>query len=123
MSEYPTLGVMKSDVPSRAPAPPGRPRPSNPLPGARPLSDARIRSVSELEIDLADTLRRGKVSLSPSLTGDGTPAIPSLIAVWLLSEVGKALGTKRPVNLSRVINRDDLRSVGGVARLLYGVLH
>jgi hypothetical protein len=46
-----------------------------------------------------------------------------LIAVWLLSQVGKAIGTKRPVNLSKVKDRNDLRSVGGVARLLHQALH
>lgn len=123
MSEYPTLEVMKSDVPSLAPPPPGRIPPPTPLPGAHPLSDAGSRSVAELAVDLEDTLRRGKGSLPLSPAGDGTPAVPSLIAVWLLSEVGKALGVKRPVNLSKVTDRDDLRSVGGVARLLHGVLH
>jgi hypothetical protein len=74
-------------------------------------------------LDLEDTLRRGKGSLVLAPAGDGTAAVPSLVAVWLLSEVGKALGIKRPVNLSKVTDRDELRSVGGVARLLHDVLH
>jgi hypothetical protein len=94
-----------------------------PLPGAHPLSDARNRSVAELEVDLEDTLRQCKASLPASPAGDGTRAIPSLIAVWLLSQVGKAIATKRPVNLSKVADLNDLRSVGGVARLLHHALH
>ncbi len=114
---------MKSDVPSLAPAPPGPAPAAAPLPGAHPLADARNRSVAELEIDLEDTLRRGKASLPAAPAGDGTRAIPSLIAVWLLSQVGKAIGTRRPVNLSKVTDRNDLRSVGGVARLLHQAMH
>lgn len=114
---------MKSDVASLAPPPPGSTLPPAPLSGAHPLSDLRSRSVAELTVDLEDTLRRGKGSVPLSPAGDGTPAVPSLIAVWLLSEAGKALGIMRPVNLSTVTDRDDLRSVGGVARLLHAFLH
>lgn len=65
----------------------------------------------------------GRSGLIVTAATDGTPAIPSLIAVWLLNEVGKAIGVKRPVSLSTVINKQDLRSVGGVARLLHQVFH
>lgn len=114
---------MKSDVPSHAPTPPRRGAAVVSLPDARPLTDVRDRSIAELETDLEDTLRRGKASVSLAPADDGTPAISSLIAVWLLSQVGKALGTKRPVNLAKVTDRENLRSVGGVARLLHEVLH
>lgn len=123
MSEYPTLDVMKSDVPSHAPPPPRRGPAPAPRPGARPLTDVRDRSIAELEADLEDTVRRGKAAVALSPGADGTPAIPSLIAVWLLSQVGKALGIKKPVDLRTVDNPEDLRSIGGVARLLHEVLH
>lgn len=123
MSEYRTLDVMKSDVPSSAPPPPRRGSPSIAFPGAPSLSNARDRSVDELEADLEATLHHGKSSLVLSPASDGTPAISSLIAVWLLSQVGKAIGKAKPVNLSQVVDREDLRSVGGVARLLHEVLH
>jgi hypothetical protein len=114
---------MKSDVPSNAPPPPHRGAASLSSAEAPLLSNVRDRSLSELEADLEATLRHGKSSLVLSPAQDGTPAISSLISVWLLSQVGKAIGTAKPVNLSTVTNRDELRSVGGVARLLHGVLH
>lgn len=53
------------------------------------------------------------------LHGNGTPRIPSLVAVWLIGRVSQAYrpGTKL-VRLSRVRDPDVLRSVGGVADLL-----
>lgn len=47
---------------------------------------------------------------------DGTPAIGSMTAVWVLSTIGKAFG-RRLVRLSDV-DRDSLRSIGGLARLI-----
>lgn len=124
MSEYPTLDVMKSDLPSNAP-PPRKRVPATPsAPGTRPLTDVRDRTIAELEADLEDTIRRGKAAIALAPGADGTPGISSMIAVWVLTQVGKALGTnKSPVRLSKVENPEDLRSIGGVARLLHGVLH
>lgn len=124
MSDYPTLYVMKSDVPSNAPPPRGRVPAPAAAPGVAPLSDAPARSCAELERDLEDTIRRGKAAIALTPGEDGTPAISSMIAVWVLSQVGKALGTnKSPVKLSKVENPEDLRSIGGVARLLHAVFH
>ncbi len=62
------------------------------------------------------------MALTPG--ADGTPAISSIISVWVLTQVGKSLGmSKSPVTLSKVENPQDLRSIGGVARLLHEVLH
>jgi hypothetical protein len=44
------------------------------------------------------------------------------VSVWLLSMVGKAVGKPRLVNLSKV-RREELRSIGGVARLVHRTLH
>ena len=53
------------------------------------------------------------------LHGNGTPRIPSLVAVWLIGRVSQAYepGTKL-VKLSRVRDPDVLRSIGGVTDLL-----
>lgn len=115
--------VMKSDVPSLAPPPPGARPADPPVAGSQPLLHARSRSLDQLTHDLEQALRMGRSGLIVTAATDGTPAIPSLIAVWLLNEVGKAIGVKRPVSLSTVINKQDLRSVGGVARLLHQVFH
>lgn len=126
MSEYPTLYVMKSDVPSNVPPPRRRqvtPAPG-PAAGVAPLAAAPSRSRSELERDLEDTIRRGKAAIALTPAEDGTPAISSMVAVWVLTQVGKAIGTdKSPVKLSKVKNPADLRSIGGVARLLHEVFH
>lgn len=123
MSDYPTLIVMNSDVPSVAPPPPGVSPAGAPVASLPPLSEARSRSLDQLTGDLEQALRIGRSGLTTSPAADGTPAIPSLLAVWLLNEVGKAIGVKRPVSLSSVTNKQELRSVGGVARLLFQVFH
>ena len=118
------IGVVKSDVPSNAPRPRRRVPGPAPVPGVAPLADARGRSRAELERDLEDTIRRGKAAIVLSPGDDGTPAISSMIAVWVLTQVGKAVGTNRsPVKLSKVENPEDLRSIGGVARLLHAAFH
>lgn len=48
---------------------------------------------------------------------DGTARVDSMTAVCLLAMVGGAFGQPRLVNLGRV-DREALRSVGGVARLI-----
>lgn len=115
--------VVKSDVPSPAPPPPGS-SPSLPaVSGARPLAEARSRTAQQLERDLENALRTGRSALPLIPGADGTPAIPSLIAVWLITQAGKAVGVQKPVKLSKVTNKQDLRSVGGVARLLHEAFH
>lgn len=47
---------------------------------------------------------------------DGTLAIKSMIAVWILTTVGKAFG-RRLVRL-QAVDANALRSIGGVARLI-----
>lgn len=123
VSEYPTIEVMKSDVPSSAPAPPPTAPITPPGPVTSPLTRARSRSVEELGRDLEQVLRTGHATLELTPAADGTPGIPSLVAVWLLNEVGKAIGVEKPVNLSTITDREELRSVDGVARLLYRTLH
>lgn len=51
---------------------------------------------------------------------DGTLALDSMTAVWVISHVGKAFG-RRLVRLSEVDN-ESLRSVGTVARLIHRVI-
>lgn len=53
---------------------------------------------------------------------DGSPRVPSLVSVWLISQVGNAVGRPKLVNLSKV-RREDLRSLGGVARVVHCALH
>lgn len=123
MSEYPTLNVVKSDIPPNgAIAPPKRKGPASSGP-AVPLADVRSRSAAELEHDLTELLRATRPTcVTTEAAADGTPKVASLVSVWLLSQVGNAVGTPKLVNLSKV-RREELRSIGGVARLVHRTLH
>ena len=55
------------------------------------------------------------------VAGDGSPSISSMVAVWLLSQVGGTVGKPRLVNLASTRGAD-LRSLAGVARVLRGAL-
>jgi len=121
MSEYPTLNVVKSDIAVKgAIAPPKRRGTSAP---AAPLAAVRTRSVAELEQDLSDLLRRAQPTRGLNdLAADGSPRVPSLVSVWLISQVGNAVGRPKLINLAKV-RREELRSIGGVARLIHRTLH
>jgi len=53
---------------------------------------------------------------------DGTPRISSQVAVWLIGRIAQAYGCPKLVNLSRVKDVEALRSLGGLAGLLVGVI-
>lgn len=121
MSEYPTLHVVKSDIAARGRiAPPNRRGPSSPT---APLATVRTRSVAQLERDLTAVLRKAQPTrMFGELAADGSPRVPSLVAVWLISQVGNAVGRPKLLNLSKV-RREELRSIAGVARLVHRTLH
>jgi len=56
------------------------------------------------------------------LAGDGSPKIPSLVAVWLISQVAAAVGIPKLVDIGKV-RRESLRSLAGVAQLLHAAMH
>jgi hypothetical protein len=95
----------------------------HPGPASIQLDPATVCAMSEAEIreqvlEMLACLKRrpmAEVAAGDSHT-DGTLAIGSMIAVWVLSTVGKAFG-RRLVRLSDV-DRESLRSVGGVSRLI-----
>lgn len=92
-------------------------------PSAITLDPVAIQAMTEAELRqetlamLACLKRQPLTELTagPAHT-DGTLAIKSMTAVWILSTVGKAFG-RRLVRLSDV-DADALRSIGGVARLI-----
>jgi hypothetical protein len=88
------------------------------LPAARQPARS-IYSLSEAELVQFFLIRLESATGPPriGLHPDGSPAIKSLIGVWLISQVGGLVGKKRLVNLSDV-DRLLLRSVGGVAHLV-----
>jgi len=84
-----------------------------------PLESASTMSVEQLEAALTAILRTDQPTLSLSdKDPDGSPKIPSLVAVLLVSRVGKAVGREKLVNLAKV-DKADLQSVRGVARLAH----
>lgn len=123
VSEYPTLDVVKTDIPSVAPPPPPASSRVLTLGSAAILAGVSGRTVDQLQGDLTRVLRSAQPNRQlVDLADDGSPKIPSLVAVFLLSQVGAAVGRPRLVNLSRV-RREDMRSLGGVARLVHRTLH
>jgi hypothetical protein len=122
-SEYLTLHVVKTDTPSTPPPPPNPVAAGVVRGDALILAQASAKTVEQLQEDLTRVLRAAQPNCQLSeLADDGSPKIPSLVAVFLLSQVGKAVGRPRLVDLSRV-RRKDMRSLGGVARLVYRTLH
>lgn len=89
---------------------------------ATPLANIRSLNEPELVSALSTKLRAGGKGLVGDTASDGTPTVASLVAVWLISQAAAEAGRPRLVNLSKV-RREDLRSVGGVARLVYQGLH
>lgn len=53
---------------------------------------------------------------------DGTPRISSQVAVWLIGRLSEAYGCQTLVKLSAVKDVGALRSLGGLTRLLIGVI-
>jgi hypothetical protein len=113
------MSVVKSDIKARgAIAPPNRS-----ASGPTPFATIRTCSVAELETDITALLLSSQpASLSSEIASDGTPRVASLVAVWLISQAGAAVGRPKLVNL-RAVRREELRSLGGVARLLHRTLH
>ena len=109
------MHVMRSDIDSGVPPPP-------PLELSTPVVSAQeilAMDWDALEGHLQQRLRRGRPGQQfEERAEDGSPRIPSLVSVWLISQVGHAVGRQKVVNLSKVKNNKDLRSLAGVARLL-----
>lgn len=126
MSEYPTLDVVKTDIASMAPPPPAPPAAVTPKASRTTgtiLSAPTTRTVDQLQGDLTRLLRAAQPNRQLSeLADDGSAKIPSLVAVFLINQVGASVGRPKLVDLSRV-QREDLRSLGGVARLVHRTLH
>jgi hypothetical protein len=124
VSEYPTLDVVKTDIASVAPPPP----PAAVTPTVAPtaatiLSAIATRGVDQLQSDLTRLLRVAQPNRQlAEMADDGSAKIPSLVAVFLINQVGASVGRPKLVDLSRV-RREDLRSMGGVARLVHRTLH
>jgi len=123
VSDYPTLDVVKTDIASVAPPPP----PVAPLAAVQPnaaiLATLATRTADQLQSDLTRLLRAAQPNRQlTDMADDGSPKVPSLVAVFLLNQVGASVSRPKLVDLSRV-QRQDLRSLGGVARLVHRTLH
>lgn len=115
-------GVVKSDIPATGAIAPPKRKGARSAPSV-PLADIRSRSAAELERDLTELLRGARPTcVTTEVAADGSPKVASLVSVWLLSQVGNAVGKPKFVNLSKV-RREELRSIGGVARLAHRTLH
>jgi hypothetical protein len=80
-------------------------------------------TVGELQQDLVRVLQTVQPDRNLSeLAADGSPKIPSMVGVFLLSQVGAAVGRPRLVDL-KTVRREDMRSLGGITRLAHRALH
>jgi hypothetical protein len=87
------------------------------------LAQVSVRSEAQLVSDLVSALQVGQPTRRlVDVAGDGSPKIPSLVAVWLISQALAVVGKPKLVDIGNV-RREDLRSVRGVARLLHAALH
>jgi hypothetical protein len=116
-------GVVKNDMKVRGTiAPPRRSEPPTRAGTQVSMPNVRSRSVAELEEDFAGLLANRPGCALSEIADDGSPRVASLVSVWILSQVGNAVGKPKFVNLSNV-RREELRSIGGVARLVHRTLH
>ena len=105
---------MKSNIDSRALLPPSD---ETAIQAAAP--EILAMGSSEMEGHLQELLgQAGFNRQPPQAAADGSPQIPSLHAVWLVSQIGHAVGRPKLINLAKVNDKEDLRSLKGVARLL-----
>jgi hypothetical protein len=123
VSEYPTLDVVKTDITSVAPPPPPVVTPTPVPTTATILAAVTTRTVDELQSDLTRLLLAAQPNRQlTEMADDGSAKIPSLLAVFLINQVGASVGRPKLVDLSQA-RREDLRSLGGVARLVHRKLH
>jgi hypothetical protein len=113
---------MKTDIPSMAPPPPAIQESVVSRSGSI-LESAGTKTINQLQIDLVQVLQIAQpIFQLTDMADDDTPKIPSLVAVFLISQIGVSVGRPKLVNLSHV-RPEDLRSVGGIARLVHSTLH
>ena len=76
-------------------------------------------SPDALQVHLKDLLHKGMPGRgSEERAADGSPSVSSLVSVWLISQVAHAVGKPKLVNLAKVKNKEDLKSLGGAAKLV-----
>ena len=115
---FANMTVVKSDIDSGAP-----PLPSAPFKPSATPDEIHEMSLDALQAYLEDLLPKAMPGRgSEDRAADGSPCVPSLVAVCLISMVEHAAGKRKLVSLANVQNKDDLKSVRGVVKLLHGGL-
>jgi hypothetical protein len=124
---------MSENIPRPSPGSPFPPLPpAAPTPGPRsvPLlldsDQLRAMDTEALAREFARIMataqgRRIDEAIGDPVAEDGTPILDSMTAVFLVAIIGKAVGRQPLINLGRV-DRDALRSAGGLARLLHSAI-
>jgi hypothetical protein len=88
--------------------------PTQQLAALRAMDQAALRAHLE---GLLAALQRNGAAVAGELHADGSVAIKSMHAVFLLAEIAASVGRRRLVTLSKVV-RTDLESLAGLARLV-----
>ena len=110
------MDVMRSDIESGVPLPP--PPPTKAPTRTVSAGEMAAMPLEALQDHLGTILRQGMPSRDfKDRAEDGSPSVPSLVSVWLISQIGDAVGQPRLVNLAKVSDKTELTSLAGVARL------
>jgi hypothetical protein len=107
---------MKGTIDSGVPPPP--PSPTEASTRTVSAGDIAAMPLEALQDHLGAILRQGMPSRGLNdRAADGSPSVPSIVSVWLISQIGDAVAQPKLVNLAKVSDKTELTSLAGVARL------
>ena len=112
--------VMETDIHPGRIAPPGT-GPATSRVSAATLAEASQDDTRAYLEQILGGLGAPAVFSSQDLAGDGSPAVDSVVATWLIRQVGDIVGKVKLVNLAK-IRHADLLSTAGLARIVRGAL-
>lgn len=118
---FANIDIMESDIESGVPlSPPSPPKAPTQTVSAREIAAMPLEALQD---HLGTILRQGMPSRDLNdRADDGSPSVPSLVSVWLISQIGDAVGQPKLVNLAKVSDKTELTSLAGVARLTSNAL-
>lgn len=106
---------MKSDIDSATPPPPQ----SEPFAAAETADEIFAMDENALQAHLQQRLQGAIPGRhAGDRAEDGSPCVSSLESVWVISQIGHAVGQPKLVKLSEVGNKAELSSLRGLTRLV-----
>ena len=112
---FANMRVVKSNIDSGALPPPQ----SEPLTTAVTVDEILAMDANALQTHLQQRLQGAIPGRhAGERAEDGSPSVSSLESVWVISQIGHAVGQPRLVKLSEVDNKADLSSLRGLTRVV-----